>query len=395
MQSVATFIIFFFSTTVFAQDDIGADQQPKRTILFEEKTIEVIRADQKSPIPATTLSKEQLSQTYVGQEMPAIVQHTPSLTWYSDNGGFQGYSYMRLRGIDQTRINFTLNGVPLNDPEDQVIYFSNFPDLLHSIDSIQIQRGVGTSTYGTASFGGSVNMTSEILQKPGYTSVTSSYGSFRTYRLSPAFHTGLINDQWAFYGRYSMQQSDGYRDHAGVSGHSLFFGGGYFSEKHILKLTAFTGRAKTALAYLAVPKSMLETQRRFNPLTPEEVDDFTQSIVMLEYALPIHDNVLFSSTVYLNHADGNYTVWLAPDLYNFGLTSYFYGLSASLQYERPTFDIKIGLHANNYVRYHSAFIAPFRSSQLYKNAGHKNEMAAFVKISKQIRRLGIFTDMQW
>ncbi|MEZ4818864.1 MAG: Plug domain-containing protein [Bdellovibrionota bacterium] len=99
-------------------------------------------------MPAITLSKEQLSQTYVGQEMPAIVQHTPSLTWYSDNGGFQGYSYMRLRGIDQTRINFTLNGVPLNDPEDQVIYFSNFPDLLHSIDSIQIQRGVGTSTYG-------------------------------------------------------------------------------------------------------------------------------------------------------------------------------------------------------------------------------------------------------
>ncbi|MEZ4818865.1 MAG: TonB-dependent receptor [Bdellovibrionota bacterium] len=204
----------------------------------------------------------------------------------------------------------------------------------------------------------------------------------------------MINGQWAFYGRSSIQQSDGYRDHAGVSGHSLFFGGGYFSEKHILKFTAFTGRAKTALAYLAVPKSVLENQRTFNPLSQEEVDDFIQSIVMLEYATPIHDDILFSSTVYLNHADGNYTVWLAPDLYNFGLTSYFYGLNASLQYERPTLDIKIGLHANDYVRYHSAFIAPFQSSQLYKNAGHKNEMAVFVKMSKQVGRLGIFADMQ-
>lgn len=383
--------ILFFSTSTFAQEK----ELPVQKITFEEKVINVIRADKKSPTTETTLNTKSIETNYAGQEMPAIIAKTPSITWYSDNGGFSGYSYIRLRGIDQTRINFTLNGVPLNDPEDQVIYFSNFPDFLNSVQSIQIQRGVGTSTYGAASFGGSVNMDSPSLQEPTYVQLSSSYGSYNTYRLSPELNTGLIQNKWSFYGRYSAQGSDGFREHSNSKGDSFFLSGGYFSDHGVLKLTAFTGHARSQLSYLAVPESTLRTNYRNNPLTEDEKDDFQQSVAMLQYTLPVNDHLFFTSTAYYNYAQGNYDVLFAPDLNNFELESHFYGGMSSIEYKNRGFKAISGMHVSDYVRYHSSFIQPFEATELYKNAGHKNEFSTFVKLSQQIGKIGLFGDLQF
>lgn len=374
-------LFFFFTTASLAQENTETQfndppsqidsSVPVTKIQFEEKIINVVRAGQKSPTTETTLDTEDIQKNYTGQEMPVVISETPSVTWYTDNGTFNGYTSLRIRGIDQTRINFTLNGVPLNDPEDQVIYLSNFPDLLNSIQSIQIQRGVGTSTNGVAAFGGSINMDSPSLQDPGYVDLSTSYGSYNTYRLSPEFNTGLINNKWSFYGRYSAVGTDGFRDHSGAQGDSFFFSGGYFSDKGVLKLTAFTGRSKTQLSYLAAPESILKTNYRYNPLTEDEKDDFHQRVAMLQYTLPINTNTFFTSTAYYNYAQGGYDVLLAPDLQNFQLQSYFYGGIMNVQYEKKGFKLNSGVHANDYVRYHTSFVQPFEANELYKNAGHK------------------------
>ncbi len=368
---------------------------PIRKIIFEEKAVNVVRADKNGPTTETTLDINDIEKNYVGQEMPSVISKTPSMTWYSDNGAYNGYSYFRLRGIDQTRINFTLNGVPLNDSEDQVLYLSNFPDFLNSVQSIQIQRGVGTSTHGVAAFGGSVNMDSPSLQEPSYVDLSATYGSYQTYRGSSEFNTGLIKDKWSFYGRYSTTGSNGFRDHAGSQGDSVFFSGGYFSEKGILKLTAFTGHSKIHLSYLAAPESTLKTNYQFNPLTEDEKDDFQQTVTMLQYTLPINNSTFLTSTAYYTYAEGGYNVLFAPDLYNFQLQSHFYGGILNAQHEYNGFKLNAGVHANNYVRHHRSFIQPFEASELYDNAGHKREFSTFLKISQQIGNVGIFGDLQY
>ncbi len=150
------------------------------------------------------MKRPDIKLNYAGQEMAVILARTPSFTWYSDGGHFTGYSTMRLRGIDQTRINFTLNGVPLNEPEDQGAYFSNYPDFLNNVQSIQIQRGVGTSTNGTTSYAGSVNFESPSLLDSAGGEVQMSYGSYNTFQISPQYHTGLLKNRMAFYVRYSQ-----------------------------------------------------------------------------------------------------------------------------------------------------------------------------------------------
>lgn len=140
--------------TLFTVFFLQQDTVKKDTVkVLNEVVINSVRADKLSPVSETTLHLKQLEVNYAGQELPAFIQKTPSTTWYSEGGNYNGYTYFRLRGIDQTRINFTMDGVPLAEPEDQGTYFSNYPDALNSMRSIQIQRGVGTSSYGNTSFG--------------------------------------------------------------------------------------------------------------------------------------------------------------------------------------------------------------------------------------------------
>lgn len=399
--SLLTLFIFFASINKqFAQNTAYAsvDSLKKDTLKLlnlEEVSINSVRADRNLPVTETSFKKNDIENNYTGQEMPIILARTPSVTWYSDGGNYTGYSYLRLRGLDQTRVNFTLNGVPLNEPEDQGAYFSNYPDFLNSIHSIQVQRGVGLSTNGTAAFAGSVNMESPHLNDSSYTELSSSYGSYNTYRVSPEFSTGLLKNNWSFYGRYSNVSSDGFKEHSGTKGQSFFFSGGYIGKKGVFKFTSFTGVSKNQMAYLAVSDSVLKHNYRTNNLTQDEKDEFKQTLAMVQYIAPIGQKSTITSTLYYNYLEGGYSILFAPDLYNYSVKSNFYGSLVNYQYQRNSLKINAGVHGNTYNREHYSSILPNESKLLYKNNGIKNEFSSFLKLSYQVKQLTFFGDLQY
>src|SRR5262245_42894161 len=163
------------------------------TRTLEAVTVKAIRAGDQAPVSATSIGRVEIERRSFGQDVPILLQGTPSLTSYAETGNYWGYSYIRLRGIDQSRINLTLDGIPLNDPEDEVLYFTDFPDLANSLHSVQVQRGVGTSSNGTASFAGSINMeTTPLASGPRRAEAQIEGGAWGSYRLSGEYSTGLL-----------------------------------------------------------------------------------------------------------------------------------------------------------------------------------------------------------
>jgi iron complex outermembrane recepter protein len=363
--------------------------------VLEEISIQSIRADKKIPISEVTLNQKQIEEGYFGQEMPVLLSKTPSVTWVSDGGHDTGYSYFRLRGIDQTRINFTLNGVPLNEPEDQGAYFSNYPDFLNSVRSIQVQRGVGISTNGTSAFGGSVNMESPSLFDSASVEINSSFGSYNTYRVSPEFNTGLLKNKWSFYGRFSANGSNGFRENSGTIGQSGFLSGGYKSKKGILKFTGFSGESNNQMSYLAVADSSLKSNYRANYLTKDEKDKFKQTFGMLQYICALNKKSQFTFSTYYTNLSGGYSILFPPDYYKFSVKSNFYGGIVNYQYSNKSLKVNAGINANKYVRYHFASFLNSENELFYKNAGHKNEVSAFTKFSYQVRKFNFYTDLQY
>ncbi len=383
-----------------AQTRLEIRLQP-RTLVSEEVIIRGVRADALTPISQKTLDRATLEQNYYGQEMPALLTQTPSINFYTDAGNPFGYSYMRLRGIDQTRINFTLNGLPLNEPEDQGLYFSNFADFGNSIQSVQVQRGVGTSTSGTASFAGSINFESTSLaDSVSSAEVHLSQGSYNSYRFSPEYASGLQKNGFSFYGRYSLVHTDGYKYHSGTHAHSFFLSGGYFGQRDLVKVTAFVGNTKNALGYLPVLKADIDKDPRTNPLTEEEKDDFSQSLVQVQYTHTFSEKTSAMLSTYYSRLDGSYDVKLPdlqPDTYflqNFALVSDFAGSMLNLNYDTTPLKLQVGIHANTYRRDHFAGIRPFVSNRLYFNSGYKNEFSTFGKIQYTLWRLTFFGDAQ-
>lgn len=365
-----------------------------KEITSEEVVINAVRADELVPVTQKLISKSEIQNGYTGQEMPVVLSKSPSITWYSDGGHFTGYSYMRLRGMDQTRINFTLNGMPLNEPEDQGAYFSNYPDFLNSIQSIQIQRGVGTSTNGTSSYAGSVNLESVNLNDTSHVQIQSSYGSFGTYRISPSFHSGLLKNKFSIYGRYSLTGTQGYRYHSGNQGNSFFLSCGYFTPKGLLKLTTFAGNSKSDLAYLATSKEDIGKDSRTNYLSPDEKDDFSQYMAQLQYTQSVSRNVNFTATAYYNYLNGYYKVLSTPIMYSYAVQSDFYGGILNLEFKRKNLSLNSGIHLNGYQRHHYLRSEPFVSQNVYSNTGFKNEGSAFLKATYNIGKFILYGDIQ-
>lgn len=189
-----------------------------------EVVIESYLAEDKTPVTYQDVDMEVIDSKNTGQEASFLLSETPSMTVYSDAGSYQGYSYFRLRGIDQTRINMTLDGVPLNEPEDQGVYFSNYPDFFNSVDQIQIQRGVGTSKNGTSSYAGSIQYTSPNLADSTYKTVGAGYGAFNTYRIFGEYNMGIKKNK-GLYIRASHLNSDGYKDRSANNSQSVFYSG--------------------------------------------------------------------------------------------------------------------------------------------------------------------------
>ncbi len=367
---------------------------------LERVLVQALRAGNNAPIAQTSIDRDVIRQRSFGQDVPLMLQGAvPSLIAHNETGTNFGYSYLRLRGLDQTRINLSIDGIPLNDPEDQVFYFANFPDLGTSVQSVQVQRGVGTTGAGTAAFAGSVNFETRpvaAMSRGGALEVQG--GSFNAQRLMAEGSTGLLSNGFAAYARLSGVRTDGYRNNAGVAAASGVVSAGWFGVQNSVKLLAAAGVLRDTLSYLAASEDELRANRRFNPLGADEQDRFAQQLLGLTATHSATNGAMWATTLYRMSAAGNYDVRIEPDpvngLWNFNLDHTWYGVTSAVNHTIGAVQLNAGINANTYARDHFAFIGAQRDDRLYDNTGHKQDAALFGKGAWSIGAVTLFGDVQ-
>ncbi len=252
----------------------SAESDSLKVINLQEVQVVSTRATAKTPVAFTNIGKAELKKVNFGQDIPYLLSMTPSTLTTSDAGSGIGYTTLRVRGTDGTRINITVNGIPMNDAESHNLFWVNMPDFSSSVKDMQVQRGAGTSTNGAGAFGASVNMQTEGASMKPYAEFNGSYGSFNTHKETVKVGTGLLNNHWTFDARLSNIGTDGYIDRASVDLSSYYLQGGYFAENTSVKLIAFAGKEKTYHAWnYASKEEMQEFGRRYNSCGEYKGDD--------------------------------------------------------------------------------------------------------------------------
>ncbi|MCF0071471.1 TonB-dependent receptor [Dyadobacter sp. CY261] len=234
----------------------------KSTYQADEVIINATRVNDKSGMAYTNVTAAQIDKQNLGQDLPVLLNFSPSLVSTSDAGGGVGYTGIRIRGSDATRINVTVNGIPYNDAESQGVFWVNMPDFASSVSSIQIQRGVGTSTNGAGAFGASVNINTNAFREEPYAELNNSYGSFNTFKNTLKVGSGLIKDKFTFDARLSRVSSDGFVDRASSELHSYYLSGGYFGKKSFVRVNVFSGKERTYQSWNGVPEAKLRGDRQ-------------------------------------------------------------------------------------------------------------------------------------
>ena len=340
--------------------------------LLEPLEVKAIRASERSPFTKTDLNKEQIAKLNQGQDVPFLLNQTPSVVVNSDAGNGVGYTGIRIRGTDGTRINVTLNGIPYNDAESQGSFFVDLPDFASSVNSIQVQRGVGTSTNGSGAFGATINMSTNEFNEKAYAEANNSYGSFNTWKNTVRVGTGLISDHFTFDARLSRISSDGYIDRATSSLQSFYFSPAYTSKKTSVRLNVFSGKERTYQAWYGVPEALLATNRTFNPAGTEkegtpydnQTDNYQQDHYQLFFNQVLTSNWSLNIASFLTRGKGYYEEYKAGQSFeSYGLSkpviggdtisetnlvrdrwldNYFYGQVFSLQYKKAKDEFTLG-----------------------------------------------------
>jgi len=285
----------------------------------------VVRADRAeagvTPVTFSNFTRDDIARDYKIGEFPLLLETTPNLYAYSDGGGALGYSYMSIRGFNDKRISTYINGVPLNDPEDQATYFVDLPDFASSVTDIQVQRGVGNSLYGDASFGGSVNIVTNAFAREKQVRLTSGYGQYRsggervgeTSKQSVEFASGLVDGRWNFTGRYSRQKSDGYRRDSWYEGWAYYLSIARLDRRSTTELHLYGGPMRMHLAYYGAAPEDIAQDRRVNYLDyGNETDNFNQPHYQLHHVYKLSDRAVVSNTLYYIRGKGYYEQ-LKPD----------------------------------------------------------------------------------
>jgi iron complex outermembrane receptor protein len=362
--------------------------------LREDVVVRAVRATDEDPVTKTNVSRAELQASNRGQEMPFVLGRTPSVTFQSDSGAAAGYAYFTIRGIGQTRLNVTLDGIPLQDPEDSALYFSNFGDFASVVDSVQVQRGIGTSTVGAASYGGSVNFASVNPGSQPSIDVQTGGGSWGTARGTLGLHSGQIAGGFALYGRVSGQTSDGFRDHSSARQRTVYFGATRQDGRSLFKLFGFSGRTKTQLAFWATDTDTLTRRLRTNTMSPDERDDFTQNVMQAQYTRLVGTSATLMAQAYYNGAKGWFRIWdgAHTDLQQYGLRGHAFGAVLGATYERGRLALNWGAHLSFFTRDH--FMDVVSGPRAYDNTGRKDEADSFLKAAVTTGRAQWWADAQ-
>ena len=242
---------------------------------LDEVLVSAVRVKGNAPVTYSNINKKELEKRNLGQDIPTLLNFLPSVVTTSDAGAGVGYSGIRVRGSDATRVNITINGIPYNDAESQGTYWVKMPDFASSTESMQLQRGVGTSTNGSGAFGASLNVLTNAVSNEAYGEISSSFGSYNTQKHSVKFSTGLLNDRVEIAGRLSKIDSDGYIDRAWSDLKSYFLQATYVDDNTLIKALTFGGHEKTYQAWYGITAEQLEEDRKQNPYTYDnEIDNY-------------------------------------------------------------------------------------------------------------------------
>jgi iron complex outermembrane recepter protein len=422
----------------------------EKAILTDEVVVNATRANEKTPTTFSTVDKQQIQKQNFGQDLPFLLNWTPSVVTTSDAGTGVGYTGVRIRGSDATRVNVTINGIPYNDSESMGTFWVNIPDIASSTQSIQIQRGVGTSTNGASAFGATVNVQTNKRNDVAYAEVTNAYGSFNTRRHSLNFGTGLLNDKWVFDGRVSRIASDGFIDRAFADLKSYYFAGGYYGKNTMFKAIVFGGSERTYQSWYGVPESRLnndveamnttainegwneiQTQnlltsdrRTFNPYTYEnQVDDYKQDHYQFHFSQNLTDGVNLNAALHYTPGQGFYEEYrYSNDFEDYGLSPVtigdsliestdlirrrwldndFYGFTYALNVDKAKWNLVFGGGWNRYdgdhfgeIIWSQVSVVP-RGYRYYFSTGEKTDFNSYVKVNIDLAsKLNGFLDLQ-
>lgn len=425
VTKLSTFYFLLFTCILFSQE------QPKDSVKsIEEVLISAVRATDKNPVTFTNVAKEAIAPRNLGQDIPVLLNFLPSVVTSTDAGAGVGYTSMRVRGSDGSRINVTLNGIPFNDSESQGTFFVNLPDFASSLESVQLQRGVGTSTSGAGAFGASLNMQTKTAQEKAYAEIANSVGSFNTRKHTLAFGTGIHNN-FEMNARISNIHSDGYIDRASSDLFGYFFNANYITEKTIVKAIIFGGKEKTYQAWNGLEdEDKLRNDRTYNTVgqyTDEfgtikfydnETDNYNQNHFQLlwnqKYGSKWQSNIALHYTIGKGYfeqfrEDDSFSDYNLPD-YNGNSTTDlvrkrwldndFFGATYSLNYSTKNTDIILGGAANRYLGNHfgevvwTQYYIPSQN-RYYNNFGNKDDVNFYGKASQQFGKLNVFADLQY
>ncbi|MDN3656272.1 TonB-dependent receptor plug domain-containing protein [Ferruginibacter paludis] len=403
------------------------------TSFMQPVEVAAIRAGEKAPFAKTNLARKDIEKNNVGQDLPFLLNQTPSVVINSDAGNGVGYTGIRIRGTDASRINVTLNGIPYNDAESQGTYFVDLPDIASSANSIQIQRGVGTSSNGAGSFGGNINLSTNEVNEKFYTELNNSYGSYNTWKNTLKFGSGILGKHFTIDGRLSRISSNGYIDRAASNLKSFYFSTAWVDAKNSLRLNIFSGKEKTYQAWNGVAEALLKTDRTYNisgqeqpgKPYPNETDNYTQTHYQLFYNHQFNQYWKANAAVFLTKGKGYYEEYRADQsLSNYGLPDYiangdttsstdmvrqewldnnFYGSIFSLQYKKEKTQFTFGGGWNQYDGKHfgniTHAVVQAAVPQNYKWYGdlpaHKKDLSLYAKFAQQLNEhWQLFADMQ-
>ena len=390
---------------------------------LDEVTVNSLRAKNNSPVPFVNISKKDLENTNLAQDLPTLLKNTPSVLTTSDSGSGIGYSSIRVRGSDQSRVNVTINGVPYNDSESMSVYWVNLPDFASSIESIQIQRGVGTSTNGSAAFGGSVNIQTNAASDVALFEINNSLGSFNTVKNSVSFSTGFINDKFELSGRLSRIKSGGYIDRSGSKLRSYFLQGIYKDSNTLIKLLNFAGHEITDQAWFGIDSSTLESNRRYNPAGEyydkngnvlyydNQDDNYKQDHYQLHWNQDYENGWISNFGLHYTYGRGffeNYNLAFdsnsSDNIDRRWLDNDFYGLIFSFNNNSDNYNAIIGGSYNKYEGEHfgeylwnavSNELSNFKE-RFYSDYGNKSELNFYAKLDYYLsKNLSIYGDLQY
>lgn len=420
----------FFSLFSFLSFSQEKPKDTTKVTTLDEVLVTSVRAKGKSPITFTNVSKEALAPRNLGQDIPILLNYLPSVVTTSDAGNGVGYTYMRVRGADGSRINVTLNGIPFNDSESHGTFFVDLPDFTSSLESLQLQRGVGSSTNGAGSFGASLNMQTKSFQQKAYAEIANSAGSFGTRKHTIAFGTGL-HDGLEINGRISQIASDGYIDRASTNMFGYFFNLNYIKKNTQIKAIFFGGKEKTYQAWYGIEDlDKLDNDRTFNPagmyfdadgtmrFYKNETDKYWQNHFQLHWSENWSENWTSNIALHYTLGKGYYEQYKEDaTLADYYLPNYqtnavsdiirkkwldndFFGTTFNLNYKSGNTDVLFGGAANRYLGKHygevvwTQYYIP-TPNRYYDNFGNKEDVNLYGKVSQSYGKINLYADMQY